>query len=619
MKEQTKHLWHASGLYRTALLLASLGGGTLAFLAIISRVYGFWLLSRWPRMLLLGMGAGLCSLILAVLLRSAWARLAAPSRAGKLAWLGAALVAGMLLKLLQLVPGPAMPLLYVLDIQTPGESTERSGPVVFMELRDYSGKPVRLVDLRKEGDWQPVKDGWAAQSDHPASLHYSFYAPPQGKIQLLFAEQPGAGQVQLVLDEKKQQVDLDSATNGQRLIDLPFQKQSRWAAPLFLADLVLMGFAYPLFLFLLPLYAFDTVRWTWPRLKSAAQTIAPRFDYSKFFIAIFVGICLLPFVNFKGDLSTINQFFGPNNPFWKTYEILRIPIFRDQFVGNALVSKGDWLIVTNENNLEDYQNTIPFTPEELYQIQQRIDGATQYLKEKGITLLIVVPPAKSTIYPDRLPVEIQKIGKQSRLEQVLEYQRLHGSVQLLDLRPALQNARKDHDVYYRTDSHWNPYGAYTAYVEIIQALGKDFPALKSHTLDEFNYTPSGEGLGDIGIRWAQSAQPEPAYSLTPLFNRQIIKIDQLVKNRVIYTYAYNQLSSTLPTAVVYHDSFMDGLAPFLSDHFSKAVYVRALDMENGMDEKLINGEKPNIVIYECTERLIYMLLHFSYHVVDSGK
>jgi hypothetical protein len=61
---------------------------------------------------------------------------------------------------------------------------------------------------------------------------------------------------------------------------------------------------------------------------------------------------------------------------------------------------------------------------------------------------------------------------------------------------------------------------------------------------------------------------------------------------------------------------MDRLAPFLSDHFQRAVYSRDLDGDEGMNESIIAGEKPDIVIYECNERWLRRLLSIPIHTVQ---
>ncbi len=62
-------------------------------------------------------------------------------------------------------------------------------------------------------------------------------------------------------------------------------------------------------------------------------------------------------------------------------------------------------------------------------------------------------------------------------------------------------------------------------------------------------------------------------------------------------------NADLPNAVVFRDSFFMGLLPFFAENFNHAVYRWSFDF----DEKLIDTEKPDLVIYELAERYLGIL------------
>jgi hypothetical protein len=59
--------------------------------------------------------------------------------------------------------------------------------------------------------------------------------------------------------------------------------------------------------------------------------------------------------------------------------------------------------------------------------------------------------------------------------------------------------------------------------------------------------------------------------------------------------------SMLPRAVILRDSFVSRLVPFLSEHFSRAVYV----WQNDFDADLVSKEHPDVVIQEIVGRHLY--------------
>jgi alginate O-acetyltransferase complex protein AlgJ len=62
--------------------------------------------------------------------------------------------------------------------------------------------------------------------------------------------------------------------------------------------------------------------------------------------------------------------------------------------------------------------------------------------------------------------------------------------------------------------------------------------------------------------------------------------------------------SKLPRALVYHDSFMYQMMPFVSEHFETVVYIR----DPHVTASTVKDFHPQIVIHECVERLLRGLI-----------
>ena len=56
-----------------------------------------------------------------------------------------------------------------------------------------------------------------------------------------------------------------------------------------------------------------------------------------------------------------------------------------------------------------------------------------------------------------------------------------------------------------------------------------------------------------------------------------------------------------PRAVIFRDSFGSAMIPYLSEHFSRAVYV----WRNDFDPSLVEAERPDVVIQEWVGRHLY--------------
>ena len=82
---------------------------------------------------------------------------------------------------------------------------------------------------------------------------------------------------------------------------------------------------------------------------------------------------------------------------------------------------------------------------------------------------VMVAPAASSIYPERVPAHAPLLQEESYLGQIQAAVEQAGGV-YLPLKDAL-SAHKDEYIYYRTDHHWTTLGAYYAYSELCGALG----------------------------------------------------------------------------------------------------------------------------------------------------
>ena len=82
---------------------------------------------------------------------------------------------------------------------------------------------------------------------------------------------------------------------------------------------------------------------------------------------------------------------------------------------------------------------------------------------------VMVAPAASSIYPERVPAHAPLLQEESYLGQIQTAVEQAGGV-YLPLKDALSD-HKDEYIYYRTDHHWTTQGAYYAYSELCGALG----------------------------------------------------------------------------------------------------------------------------------------------------
>jgi hypothetical protein len=159
--------------------------------------------------------------------------------------------------------------------------------------------------------------------------------------------------------------------------------------------------------------------------------------------------------------------------------------------GARKVEKG---IVEKFDNIADYMGQIPFSPVELRQWKRVLEERKYWLREQGIEYVFVLAPTKALVYPEYLPSNLQKAGTNDRVtryQQLTRYLRTNAAIHFIDLLPPLLEAKTKRDyplLFYKTDFHWNFYGAFIAYQAIADGLNIMFPeySLQRPELSDFD-------------------------------------------------------------------------------------------------------------------------------------
>ena len=198
--------------------------------------------------------------------------------------------------------------------------------------------------------------------------------------------------------------------------------------------------------------------------------------YPFIFAVTFLGILIVP--NLKPDISidTFEKSFLGHDLLIEDFNTLRLRL-GDRVFPNVIIGKDGWLFYTADRSIDDYQGTNAYHVRELEDYQKRFDALFGQLQQKGILLVMVIAPDKSTIYPEYMPDQIIKIGSKSRLDQFVDYMHKYGKTPVIDLRLDLIEASKTEQMYYKTDTHWDPNAQYIAYKNIISVLSQHYPEL----------------------------------------------------------------------------------------------------------------------------------------------
>ena len=290
--------------------------------------------------------------------------------------------------------------------------------------------------------------------------------------------------------------------------------------------------------------------------------------------------------------------------------------FRSSPVKDVVLGRDGWLYFAGEDGHaldRHFRGVLPFGDDIIRALRDELDRRGQFLAARGIAYIVTVAPDKATIYPEHLPRWMHRMPGPTPLERTVALLRSDDALRFVDLRGPLLAAKKDRQVYYRTDSHWNYLGAIVAYEALMREVQRALGAERLPALASPDVPPYVEGVdryrGDLARMLGSSTRyDEPDFApfgkvLGDPSRRCARRIDD-GKDEGFEVYACARAPDL--RAVVYRDSMAIPLIPLLSENFRRVVYVSS----RKLDPALIKREKPDIVIEEFVERNLHATVAF---------
>ena len=323
---------------------------------------------------------------------------------------------------------------------------------------------------------------------------------------------------------------------------------------------------------------------------------------------------LAPFPRVDGSLTSIeelptafsgwfNDHFGFRSRLVRWYGESRLFVLHAS--PSAAVVRGEhgWFFYGDDKSVEDYANLEPMTDAALANWREAILRARDWLRARAIAYVFTIAPDKHVIYADEMPPALARVGDLSRADQL--FTALQDTGLAVDVRSAEFGAKLRERVYQLTDTHWNDRGALVAYQQIIAAVRARVPTTPAAwTRDDFTaLARTVEGLDLAGMMGLTRVMREVDMTLVPKRPRRARVIEPAGAGA---TDELGRLVTeiddrSLPRAVIFRDSFSSRLVPFLSEHFSRAVYL----WQNDFDADAVTKEHPDVVIQEIVGRHLY--------------
>ncbi len=269
----------------------------------------------------------------------------------------------------------------------------------------------------------------------------------------------------------------------------------------------------------------------------------------------------------------------------------------------VIIGHENWLFYWEDVIRSSYLNLNPFADDKLGDFGKSMVEINTYAKKNDIGFLVTIYPNKHTIYEDMIPNRYRRLKNpgEKRIDQFYSFLN-HEGILNVDNRDVLFSMKQKSTLYLKNDSHWNSYGAYYSYKNVVKVLSNSNDKISLPlSLSDFNIQinenyKEGDLLNLLGVDNSQGFFKDVYFSFSPK------ELDSYRRNEGVYgsksLVIENLKSTSNEVALFFGDSYSYEILQFMPHHFKKIIYIRNIRMSRELIEKI----NPNIIVYGIVER-----------------
>lgn len=124
------------------------------------------------------------------------------------------------------------------------------------------------------------------------------------------------------------------------------------------------------------------------------------------------------------------------------------------------------------------------------------------VRKKGAVFTILIVPSKEVMYPEYMPDSIKRKSTVTRADQLVKYLQKNTELKIVYPKEEFMEAKQNHQLYYKTDTHWNAKARFIA----IQALRRELVG-KWTSIDTIRFKKTIRNFsGDLAALLGQSSR-----------------------------------------------------------------------------------------------------------------
>ena len=283
----------------------------------------------------------------------------------------------------------------------------------------------------------------------------------------------------------------------------------------------------------------------------------------------------------------------------------------------AFMGKDGWMF----NNYSQIQKR-KISQKELKQYQASIKSFLQFCGAHDIKCYIEIVPRKVEFAKDKVHL-IYRSDEQDIDRTIKQYISDTLNFEIVFPYDELQKANQESAVFYKTDHHWTEWGAYNAYLALIEKIKKDFSFVSAVSEDSYEIRYSDKvraeyhrdfWMGSVCKDLNLSNNSCPLYDKYKYYtpkNEKDLEI-KWIKGELSKDFYYKKSENDYK-AMIISDSFSENFVSFLPYSFSELRKRRFNNLKEGQKlslsrwKKEIKDFKPDILIILIESEAIHKL------------
>ena len=264
---------------------------------------------------------------------------------------------------------------------------------------------------------------------------------------------------------------------------------------------------------------------------------------------------------------------------------------------SAIIGRNGTLLYSE--TADDYIGVNTLSAERISSAAEFLAGLQAQYAESGAKMIFIIAPNKASVYPEFMPSYVYTVEGVRNID-LLQAALAERGVCHIDARGILTDAKREHAVYYLTDSHWNNYGATLVYNAAAELMG-----LEEYEVSAF--TTAEDYRGDL-VNFVYPAAEMNEQRLVYTYPRGYEPVDHRVDFDM---FRVNETTSDANgiCLLMYHDSFGKSLQPIFSPSVGRLVMIKSNSPAYRAEDAVTYGA--DFVIIELVERNLDLLCKYA--------